>query len=214
MSANAVHSAKVIAFLKRGIRSGKFLPGSPVREVNIAKQLGVSRGPVREALRTLQESGLLIGEPQKTKYVSSFSKKELKERFAYITLLENACILQGLEAMTEDDFERLEKLCEKMSAKQGESDAVLKVCQSFHEDILGHCPNAFMVETLKKFKVNMLDLIAVYKSKDYWNADMGEMHRTLLGAIRTRDPETVTRAVADHYAVMVEKILARMEDDE
>ncbi|MCR5564136.1 MAG: GntR family transcriptional regulator [Desulfovibrio sp.] len=212
MSANAVHSAKVIAFLKRGIRSGKFRPGSPIREVNIAKQLGVSRGPVREALRTLQESGLLVGEPQKTKYVSSFSKKELKERFSYIALLENACILQGLETMTEADFERLEKLCGKMSAKQGGGDAVLKVCQSFHEDILGHCPNAFMAETLRKFRVNMLDLLTAYKSEEYWNVDAGELHRTLVGALRTRDPETITRAVADHYAGMVEKILKKMEE--
>ena len=212
MSANAVHSAKVIAFLKRGIRSGKFLPGSPVREVNIAKQLGVSRGPVREALRTLQESGLLVGEPQKTKYVSSFTKEELKQRFAYITLLENACILQGLESVTEEDFDHLEKLCEKMSAKQGEPGAVLKACQSFHEGIIASCPNTFMVETLKKFCVNMFDLVAAYKSKECFNADMKESHGMLLSAIRTRDPDIITRAVADHYAAMVEKILAKMEE--
>lgn len=213
MSANAVHSAKVIAFLKRGIRSGKFLPGSPVREVNIAKQLGVSRGPVREALRTLQESGLLVGEPQKTKYVSSFSKQELKDRFAYIALLENACILQGLDSMTEADFERFEKLCEKMSAKQGGPDASMKLGQSFHDSIIASCPNTFMVETLKKFRVNMLDLVATYKSKDCLNVDMGDHHRAVISAMRTRDPEAITRAVADHYAGMVEKILAKMEEE-
>ena len=42
---------------------------------------------------------------------------------------------------------------------------------------------------------------------------MDELHGTLLGAMRTRDPEAITRAVADHYAGMVEKILAKMEEE-
>ena len=75
------YSAQVIAHIKESLLSGVLRPGDPVREAALAEKLGISRGPVREAVQALALEGLVSNLPQKAKYIRRMSAKEIEDSY-------------------------------------------------------------------------------------------------------------------------------------
>ena len=71
------YSAQAIAYIKQRLLDGTLSPGDPIRETEIAEHLGISRGPVREALQSLLQQGLVTGLPQKAKLPGRHSGRGL-----------------------------------------------------------------------------------------------------------------------------------------
>jgi DNA-binding GntR family transcriptional regulator len=83
--------------IRRRILTGEIRPGSPIKEVEIAESLGVSRGPVREAIRALEVSGLISRRPQRTSIVTPITKRDVDELYSLRTVIEDLAISRSIE---------------------------------------------------------------------------------------------------------------------
>lgn len=125
--------------LHSAIVSGQLNPGEHLKESEIASQLSVSRSPVREALRQLEQDGLVVSVPNQGCYVKTYTPKEIDEIFTLRSALENlACelIIQG-NKLSEQDWVRLDWFVEKQrEAIDAQAfDELTELDMDFHEFI-------------------------------------------------------------------------------
>jgi DNA-binding GntR family transcriptional regulator len=130
---------EVLEMLRDAIVSGKLEPGEHLKENEIAEQMSVSRSPVREAFRQLEQEGLIVSIPNQGCYVKSFSAKEIEEIFTLRATLENlACelVIQG-EKLTPADYGHLETYVERQRDAIGAQafDLLTRLDMDFHEFI-------------------------------------------------------------------------------
>lgn len=130
---------EVMAILHDAIVRGQLKPGDHLKESEIAKQLSVSRSPVREALRQLEQEGLVVSVPNQGSYVKTYTHKEIDEIFTLRSALENlACelIIQG-NKLSSLDWKRLDRYVEEQrTAIDAQAfDELTELDMDFHEFI-------------------------------------------------------------------------------
>ena len=130
---------EVVAILHDAIVSGQLKPGDHLKESELASQLSVSRSPVREALRQLEQNGLVVSVANQGSYVKTYTHKEIVEIFTLRAALENlACelIIQG-NKLTEEDWQRLDRFIEEQRAAIDAQafDELTELDMDFHEFI-------------------------------------------------------------------------------
>ena len=101
---------RVFAQIRENILSGKYKDGMELREIAIGEELGVSRTPVREALRQLELEGLVKIVPNKGAYVSSINAKDIKEIYKMRSMLEGLCARWATRYITEEQIDELEEV--------------------------------------------------------------------------------------------------------
>jgi len=104
----------VVADLRRRILSGQLAPGTPLRQEALAEELGVSRIPLREAIRLLSSEGLVDLQPHRGAYVVPLSQEEVREFFELRVQLEPWLLRLAIPQLTEDAFRQAQALVDEM----------------------------------------------------------------------------------------------------
>ena len=123
--------------LREAIVEGRLKPGQRLMEVQLAEQLGVSRTPVREAIRKLELEGLVVMLPRKGAYVANMSLKDLIDVLEIRASLEGLAASLAAERTTDEDIKKLESIVEEFKDGINESnvEALLRKDVEFHECI-------------------------------------------------------------------------------
>ncbi|TMV48932.1 GntR family transcriptional regulator [Paenibacillus mesophilus] len=192
---------KITEDIRRAIFQGKLNPGDRLREVEISKQMGVSRGPVREAIRMLEQEGLLVSLPYKETTVAEISGEEVRDVLNPIRLIiENYAIRKALPNIGERELERLASfvLDMKDGAEQNNLDKIVEADLAFHEYVLGLADMPGLLSTWTSI-YNRIHLHFMIQGKAYEDLnDLWREHDKLLLAIRQGDPDTIEQAWAEH----------------
>jgi len=130
-------SVKVFKSLEQAILKGEFLPGESLTEQNISSQLGVSRTPVREALRQLELEGLVKIVPNKGAEVVGISEKDVDDIYTIRVHIEGLAARWAAEHISESDMKKMKDILElqEFYASKGDSDRVKSLDSSFHEAV-------------------------------------------------------------------------------
>nr|WP_281370305.1 FCD domain-containing protein [Microbacterium pseudoresistens] len=130
------------AYLRESILDGRLAPGSVLSQVALAEQLGVSRTPVREVLRRLQQEGLVEIEPNQRARVARFAPEEVDVQQALRILAESLAVSAGIAAFTQDQHELGRSLLSRMRNARGHDDADdwFEAHAEFHELIVAGAP--------------------------------------------------------------------------
>lgn len=174
-------------YLREAILTWKIPPGSPIIEQEISNQLGISRTPVREALKLLEAEGLLKGIPQRGTFVSELSTQDVEEIFTLRETLEVQALQVAIHNILSEDLYRLEVLCNSLLiestpekfietdrylhgliVKNGENERLAKFLDSLYlqvERISVLRPNRFQTSTQEHLRI-----IKAIKSRDLMNA--------------------------------------------
>src|SRR5204862_25361 len=134
--------------LREQILSGELEPGAELAEVALSEQLGVSRGPVREALGRLASEGLVIVRPRRGAVVRSLSKEEFLELYQVREALEMMAVRLAVPRLSKDDLEDLQRLNQTM-ARHAERDEVARFFEAnlaFHDRLLEASGNTTLQE--------------------------------------------------------------------
>lgn len=128
---------EILSRMREAIVSGKIEPGAHLNESDIAKQMAVSRIPIREALSKLEQEGLIVRQPNKGCFVISFTEQDIKEVFSLRASLESMSFEWALSKLTSEDIQRLRELVEQQEqAIQRENyDELAHLDMQFHEYI-------------------------------------------------------------------------------
>jgi DNA-binding GntR family transcriptional regulator len=186
--------------LLQDILAGRYPPHSRIVETRVARELGTSQAPVREALRGLEALGVVEILPFRGARVRQPSLPELLEAYAVRSELEALGARLGVPRMTDADLADLEALGEKMqrAASAGARPEGAVADASFHARLLAVAANATLVRvwrSLEPFSRTYITLVAP-GADAHWTADL---HPAILRALRARDPEQVESALRRHF---------------
>jgi GntR family transcriptional regulator of gluconate operon len=198
----------VAGLLRESIAVGRIPSGSRLVEAEIAKQLNVSRGPVREAFRILETEGLLQSRPGRGSFVTQTSERDIREVYSLRCVLEEEAFRLAVQKRGDEDIFRLEQTLEAMfaAAKDGDHAKVLELDLEFHRQIWDIADHYRLQNMLKELATQVRMYIAV-QTKIYDDLAAGVAdHQILLDAIRDRDEKVGTRTLRKHLQLAADMV--------
>lgn len=205
---------RVHGFLRQEILSNRLPPGTELAEVALAESLGVSRGPVREALGRLATEGLVTVRPRRGAVVSSLSKQEFLEAYQVREALEMLAIRLAVPRTTPELLERLQGLIAKMQdcAGRDDVDGFFELNAQFHRAFVDASGNGRLMELYRQ----LVEQLGRYRGSSL--ALRGSLkrsiaeHRTILRAVASGDPDRAAHLLSEHIRVPQRRLEAG--DDE
>ena len=175
-------------------------PGSWIDELKIAEEFGISRTPLREALKVLAAEGLVTMKVRRGAYVTEMSEKDLRDVYHLLSLLESDAAGVVAERATPEQQQTLRDLHAELESAAGNREAFFSVNERFHMALLDMADNRWrsqMVADLRKvMKLNRHN--SLFKQGRI--EDSLSEHRAILDAMLSRDPEGTRRAMQAHFA--------------
>jgi DNA-binding GntR family transcriptional regulator len=198
-----------------GILDGHYPPDSRIVETRIARELGTSQAPVREALRGLEALGVVEITPFRGARVRRPSRREIVEAYAVRSALETLAVRLALPRMTPADLAELAELLDTMraAARADDGHRVAEADASFHARIVELADNSTLEKlwrSLEPFSRTYLTL-AVPGADLAWSADL---HGPILEALLGGDEDAVVGALGRHFDEVRASMETRLRDDE
>jgi DNA-binding GntR family transcriptional regulator len=194
-----VLSDQVKDFIVGAILDGELLPGDRVVESALARELGMSQAPVRDAIRELVMMGFLDTEPHKGTSVRSFTPDEQYEVYVVRAALESLAARLACTRLTEEDEAELEGLLEGMieAGQRGDLNGMTRLDNQFHERIMELAGNNLLHQLWKRLEFGYWT-IATARS-DTWDLKyLAGRHRQLLQALKAHKPELAAETMRCH----------------
>ena len=194
-----VLSEQIKEVIINAIMSGELEPGERVVESSLARQLGVSQAPVREAIRDLVLMGFLETEPYKGTSVRLFTPEGLYEVYTVRAALESLAARQAATCLTEDDAKTLHKILDDMieAGKNREAERMVHLDVEFHSTIVRISGNKLLSQLLQTLRFGYWTIITT-RISSYNLEELAARHGELLEALETRDPDKASHAMQRH----------------
>jgi DNA-binding GntR family transcriptional regulator len=203
---------QIATALRQAIADGKLRPGARLLEVQIAREMGTSRAPLREALIQLEREGLVVRRPNRGTFVADLTEDLVREVASLRGVLEGVAASLAVKRLTREDFERLETILKEMLtvARRGDFPRMVEWDYQFHEYLVRASGHRLLYETW----VGMDRKIRVYLSAtNLMYADMKAVvhgHLPILQALRRRDPQRAGRVMAEHMGEVLDLFLTKV----
>jgi DNA-binding GntR family transcriptional regulator len=203
----------VFTTMREAIINGDFKPGQRLMEVQLAEQMGVSRTPVREAIRKLELEGLVIMVPRKGAYVAGLSNEDVKE------VLEIRAVLEGLAASlasknaTKEDMTLLQEIVDQFKHAAQEQDVVklIRYDSDFHDVVYRASKNKKLIQLISSLREQVQRFRVAYFTKIKNTEILIAEHNELLDAIVGKDALRA-RHVAENHIATTERLITSMEE--
>jgi len=209
-------SQKVYRILKERIVKGNLTSGEKILEVNIAKQLGISRTPVREALQKLAADGLVKINPNLGMMVVRFSLEDTQEVLQIRRVLEGLVASLAAEKINHEEIKALEKIIEQMRISISKNN-ILSYSNNngkFHKLLLDICGNKHLIKICSnlsgrdhRFKIRSLTI------PERLNHSLEE-HKNILEALKKGDAKRAERLSQEHIDNVLKNILLHENKEE
>jgi DNA-binding GntR family transcriptional regulator len=199
--------------LRMLIMSGQIKPGTRMMEIDLAESMGVSRTPVREAIRQLEKDNLVTIEPRRGAYVSDISAVDLHDMLIVREPLEGLATYLAALNMTDEEIEELQKANEdyETALSQMDRDKMIQTDTHFHNLITNGSGNHYLINILLELQEQVLRFRYVYFRSSKRAEDVAIEHRMILECLKKRDAEAASRSCKDHIRKLREAI--NMERD-
>ena len=191
---------EVAELLRQRIFRRELEPGSWIDELGIAEEIGISRTPLREALKVLAAEGLVTMKVRRGAYVTEMSEKDLRDVYHLLALLESDAAGMVAGMVSNEQLQELEDLHAELAGAAHERERFFIVNERFHMRLLELADNRWrsqMVADLRKvMKLNRHNsLLKQGRIEDSLNE-----HRAILAAMVARDASATARAMQAHFA--------------
>ena len=216
--ASSLHD-ETVKRIREMILGGTLASGQKIDEKGLSERMGVSRTPIREALRTLSSEGFIDLVPRRGAFVSRVSDADIKEMFEVMSGLEGLCMRLAMPRLTDKDLEKLETLHAAMEEQYARRDhkAYLKVNWEIHGYIQKRSNNKLLNEIIDGLRKK----ITLFRQRQLYQPGRFDQsiqeHREILAAIRKRDMAAAEQALARHLlrqGQSLVKVLQEVPPDE
>jgi DNA-binding GntR family transcriptional regulator len=196
-------TARVLEIIRNAILSGELAPGSALVEQELAAQLGVSKTPVREALKTLEGTGLVVMAPYRGAAVRELTRADAVAIYDLRLLLEPEAVHRSVAAGA--DLSGAAECLRTARAAAGNAERSM-ANREFHRRLYAGCGNALLVATLDGLRDRTaLVSAASWAKAATWEAEADE-HEAILAAARAGDADTARRLTAEHVAGFLHRL--------
>ena len=202
---------RVFQRLREDILGGKYQENDELRENTIGKELGVSRTPVREALRQLELEGLVTIIPNRGAYVTGISHKDIWDIYMIRSMLEGLCARWAAEHITDEQLEQLEEtilLSEFQLKKESgfSTEQVAALDGRFHAILYDASGSRILSHTLTDFHNYVQSARKSSIVSEERARQASREHRQILRAIKERDPEMAEQLANEHIVHVMQNL--------
>ena len=199
--------------LKRQILKGEIAPGHRMMEVELADDMGVSRTPVREAIRKLEKEGLVTIEPRKGAYASDISIKDMVDVLEVRQYLESLAAGMAAAKITPEEKLRLQEATEayKKAVESEDTSEIIKWDENFHKTIVDCSGNKTLIQMISqvqelalRFRYIFYDDFSRYKNQPLEHQEIEE-------AIMSGNVEKARKEADEHLARLKEFVMMQGE---
>jgi len=195
--------------LKTQILTGKIIPGTRLMEIELAENMGVSRTPIREAIRKLEKEGLVVIEPRKGAYASQISTDDM------VAILEVRQNMEGLAAcfaasrINRTELDNLRDVFERynQAVKESNTKDMIKFDTKFHRAIVEASHNKILVQMIEQLQELVLRFRYIYYDDFKRSEKMPKEHGDILDAITKGDGEAARIAADVHIERLKELVI-------
>jgi len=193
-------SERIYNELKEAILAGRLRPGSRLVELSLASELGVSRTPIREALRRLSVEGLVTIDPLRGMIVRTIDPHKVEDFYTTREVLDGLASRLAAKRISDDQLVRLRTLVEAMEGAFSRSDraAMVQANMRFHDAVFRAAANDWLASLGR----SMMDFVRLLSAAAYEDpardAEVVEEHRQILAALEARDPDAAEAASREH----------------
>ncbi len=209
----SVLADQVKEWLLDAILNGTYPPDSRIVETAVAKELGTSQAPVREALRSLEAIGIVEIAPFRGARVRRLEAAELLEAYVVRSAIEVLGARLAMARLSEDDIVELLAIGDQMqeAADAGDGKRLAIVDASLHERIMQLAGNRTLLRVWRSLEPMSRTYITLTgpRSDPQWSA---ALHDPILEAVRERDTEGVVRAIEGHFDEIRERLAGHLTD--
>jgi DNA-binding GntR family transcriptional regulator len=186
--------------IRRRILNGEFIPSSPISEYQLAAELNFSRTPVREALKRLEEEGLVWSIPNKGTFIAELSAQDIMEIYQVREGLEGMAALIAAEQMSEKDIQLLEKEIALLNELKftGRVDEIFQCDIRLHKLIIESTQNIRLGKILATLDDQMHRVRIFFSQTPDWLQAVIQDHTTLVEKIKARDGKGAENAMVQH----------------
>lgn len=198
--------------IRKAIREGRIATGAHLTEVDLASWLGMSRTPIREAMRRLQSEGLLLNQPFRGALVMRLDSEDMRQMFAVRELLEPAAAAACARNAGPAEISALRAILAEEAAQLDNPSALIPLNRQFHDIILECARNQF----LSKAIAGVYALVPLLGDSNLLNGPHARQahaqHRAILEAIERRDVARAESVAREHVRQSLKTRLARIAD--
>lgn len=200
--------------LRAAIASGELAAGERLNEVAVAKQLGVSPTPVREAFRDLEQSGLIEVIPYRGARVRPLTERDLSEIYSLRAHLEQMGIRLAYPRLDESDFETLADLIRSMEERARNDDpaGVVEHDVAFHRHIMAKADHSLLLKTWEQIHPSRWTYVTVRVLANRGPLYIAQRHWPLLEALRGPSPELAIDAAAKHIELVGDEAMGALRN--
>lgn len=200
--------------LRQAILRGELKPGERLMEIQLANKLGVSRTPIREAIRKLELEGLVLMIPRRGAEVAQITEKSLRDVLEVRRALEELAVQLACLRMTSEDIQKLKQAADDFERVLGNDDitVVAEADVAFHDVIYNATDNERLISLLNNFREQMYRYRVEYLKKKECHAKLLAEHRELIRAIENRESERATEITSRHIENQVEVVSGTLRE--
>lgn len=202
--------------LREMILGGKLPPGTRINEAELASLLGISRGPVREAIQRLTAEGFTTISPHRGAFVRCFSAEEIAQLFEVRVILEGAGARLAALRCTPKAITELDKWLADTHGLPGNTEEAAEKAAEFHLELLDRVDNPQLARSARACYQRIRVARAIYRMP--FRIDAAYMaHTAILSAVKQRDAEAAERLMREHIEDSLAntlKLIQQTADDE
>lgn len=193
-------SEQVTEYLYKLLVSGQLKAGQRVNEAELSRTLKISRNPIREAIRKLEERGLLISSPRRGTFVRTFSESDIQDIFSFRLALEEFAVRQAFPYLTDEDIDGLAAIVDQMeaAAKTGREMELVERDIAFHQRICELSRNTQTIRAFSNIYAEIQISISLVEHRFASLEDAAVDHWPIVEAFRTKDEQKVIEALKFH----------------
>ena len=186
--------------LRQAILTGELKPGERLMEIHLAERLGVSRTPIREAIRKLELEGLVTMIPRRGAEVAQITEKSMSDVLEVRRALDALCVELACDRITEEELARLEQACSDFEAavKTRDNKVIAQADVKLHDIIVQATVNSRLIQLVNNLSEQMYRYRFEYIKDSSRHENLVEEHRIIYESILKKDKETASRAAETH----------------
>jgi DNA-binding GntR family transcriptional regulator len=206
----------VTEVLRQAIIDGRLPSGAELNQARIAEELGISRGPVREALGQLEQEGLIRNVPYKGVYVTELTEKYIEELYSIRSALETFALTRSMARFAPENLDQLQEIVTEMKkmAQVQNAEQLVNLDLQFHQYIVEKADHELLINLWKPLEIGVRRCLRarhlIYRSLD----EVIGSHPALVDAIADQNQELASRILHDHIIEAGEQIIGHWQSQQ
>lgn len=191
---------ELVDILRDRILKGEYKIGEKIKENQIATEFKVSRTPIREAFKQLENEGLIDYIPNRGCFAKGFTRQDIEDIYAVRKALEIMAVEWAVSRISDEQIQALQEQSELMEfyTVKKDSDKVLELNSAYHDIIYDAAGSRFMAQILRSYKEYIEQTRKVILYEQAYLEEILKEHKAVLAAIKARDVDGAKKAMAEH----------------